>query len=96
MTYSLKATSESSVAYPRNLKLTSTGSRFEVRLGDDSYDIKCQIPGLFNVANCLAALLVGRAVGLTPKQIEVGIASLSGVEGRMTSIDEGAEFRGGG
>ena len=92
MTYSLKATSESSVAYPQNLKLTSIGSRFKVKLGDDSYNIKCQMPGLFNVANSLAALLVGRAAGLTPKQVEAGIASLTGVEGRMTSIDEGQKF----
>lgn len=92
MTYSLKATSESAVAYPQDLKLTSTGSQFKVKLENDSYKINCNLPGLFNVANCLAALLVGRAAGLSPAQIEAGIASLSGVEGRMTAIDEGQKF----
>ena len=92
MTYSLRTTTEAAVAHPRSLKLTPTGSSFRVKLGDDRYNITCQIPGLFNVANCLAALLVGRAVGLTPKQIETGIAALTGVEGRMTAIDEGQPF----
>ena len=92
MTYSLRATSEPTVAYPQNLKLTPTGSQFWVKLGDDRYDIKCQLPGLFNVANCLAALLVGRAIGLTPAQVGAGIASLDGVEGRMAAIDEGQKF----
>ena len=92
MTYSLKATSEPSVAYPQNLKLTSRGSRFQVKISNDNYNIQCCLPGLFNVANCLAALLVGRAVGLTKAQIETGLASLTGVEGRMTALDEGQSF----
>lgn len=92
MTYSLRTTTEAAVAHPRNLKLTPTGSSFQVKLGDDDYRIKCQLPGLFNVANCLAALLVDRAVGLAPKQVEAGIAALDGVEGRMTTVDEGQPF----
>jgi UDP-N-acetylmuramoyl-L-alanyl-D-glutamate--2,6-diaminopimelate ligase len=50
------------------------------------------LPGSFNVSNSLAAVAVGRAVGLKPKQIEQGIAALDGVEGRMTRIDEGQPF----
>jgi UDP-N-acetylmuramoyl-L-alanyl-D-glutamate--2,6-diaminopimelate ligase len=40
----------------------------------------------------LAVLGVGRALGLSKKQIEVGIAAMRDVEGRMTRIDEGQEF----
>ena len=54
--------------------------------------IKCHLPGSFNVDNSLAALCVGRALGLSKQQIEQGIAALQGVEGRMTRIDEGQDF----
>jgi UDP-N-acetylmuramoyl-L-alanyl-D-glutamate--2,6-diaminopimelate ligase len=50
------------------------------------------LPGSFNVYNSLAAVGVGRAMGLTPAQIEKGIASLRAVEGRMTHVDEGQDF----
>jgi UDP-N-acetylmuramoyl-L-alanyl-D-glutamate--2,6-diaminopimelate ligase len=42
--------------------------------------------------NSLAAVGVGRAVGLSKEQIESGIASLKSVEGRMARIDEGQDF----
>jgi UDP-N-acetylmuramoyl-L-alanyl-D-glutamate--2,6-diaminopimelate ligase len=58
----------------------------------DEYRIVCNLPGSFNVANSLAAVGVGRALGLTKEQIEQGIAALDGVEGRMTRISEGQSF----
>ena len=75
-----------------NVKLTPSGVSYKAIIGDDSYDIKCQLPGSFNISNSLAAVAVGRAVGLSKKQIEQGIAALEGVEGRMTRIDEGQDF----
>ena len=41
----------------------------------------------------MAAVAVGRELGLTKEQIEHGIAALTGVEGRMTVIDEGQQFK---
>lgn len=76
----------------QNVQLASDGVRYEVKTGDDTYRIRTQIPGKFNVDNSLAALCVGRAIGLTPEQIEQGIAALQHVEGRMTRIDEGQDF----
>ena len=75
-----------------NIKLHSDGSDFVAKIGKDSYDIHCNIPGEFNVYNSLAAVAVGREIGLTKKQIEDGIAALKGVEGRMTVVDEGQPF----
>lgn len=75
-----------------NVKLTPTGSDFLAIAGDDKYEIHCNIPGGFYVSNALAAVCVGRALGLTPAQIEKGIGALSGVAGRMTTIDEGQDF----
>ena len=76
----------------KDVKLESDGCRYRVKIGDDSYDIHCNIPGEFNVYNSLAAVAVGRELGLTKLQIEQGIESLAGVEGRMTVVDEGQQF----
>lgn len=66
--------------------------KYRAEAGDETYDILCHIPGSFNVSNSLAAVGVGRALGLTKQQIEQGIDALKGVEGRMTNIDEGQDF----
>lgn len=75
-----------------NIKSTPSGNTFTAKIGDDTYDIVCHLPGSFNVYNALAAVGVGRAIGLTSDQIEKGIASLDSVEGRMTRVDEGQDF----
>lgn len=91
-----------------NVKLTPAGStytaKFEARnlksetLSPDpsaltpTYAITCHLPGSFNIYNSLAAVLVGRVLGLSNEQIEQGIASLKAVEGRMTRVDEGQDF----
>lgn len=75
-----------------DVKLASSGIDYKAVIGKDSYDIHCNLPGSFNVANSLATVAVGRAVGLTKEQIERGVAALEGVEGRMTRIDEGQKF----
>lgn len=75
-----------------DVKLTPQGSTYTARVGNDDYRITCHLPGSFNVYNSLAAVGVGRVIGLTPEQIETGIASLTAVEGRMTHVDEGQDF----
>jgi UDP-N-acetylmuramoyl-L-alanyl-D-glutamate--2,6-diaminopimelate ligase len=75
-----------------HVKLTPAGSRYLAVIGDEEYKIECHLPGSFNVSNSLAAVGVGRALGLNKDQIQKGIAALKGVEGRMTRIDEGQDF----
>lgn len=75
-----------------DVKLTPEGSHYEARIGSERYRIQCHLPGEFNVYNSLAAIGVGRKVGLSREQIEQGIESLQGVEGRMMQIDEGQDF----
>jgi UDP-N-acetylmuramoyl-L-alanyl-D-glutamate--2,6-diaminopimelate ligase len=74
------------------VKLTSSGVSYTAQIDDDRYDILCNLPGSFNVSNSLAAVGVGRILGLSKAQIESGIAALDGVEGRMTRVDEGQSF----
>jgi UDP-N-acetylmuramoyl-L-alanyl-D-glutamate--2,6-diaminopimelate ligase len=76
----------------QNIKMSSSGVSYDAVAGDDTYHVRTQLPGKFNVDNSLAAVCVGRAVGLTTEQIEQGIAALESVEGRMTRVDEGQNF----
>ncbi len=74
------------------VKLSPDGVSYDTVIDSAAYHISCRIPGSFNVYNSLAAVCVGHAIGLSKAQIEQGIASLEGVEGRMTRIDEGQDF----
>lgn len=76
-----------------DVKLSSDGSTFIATAGQDKYNISINIPGEFNVSNALAAITVGREVGLNVEQIENGIAALEGVEGRMSVVSEGQSFK---
>ncbi|HTB49082.1 MAG TPA: UDP-N-acetylmuramyl-tripeptide synthetase, partial [Verrucomicrobiae bacterium] len=76
----------------QNVELLMAQSQFRAVIGDDAYDVTTHLPGTFNVYNCLAAIGVARAVGLSKSQIEQGIASLKSVDGRMNSVDEGQDF----
>jgi UDP-N-acetylmuramoyl-L-alanyl-D-glutamate--2,6-diaminopimelate ligase len=77
----------------KNVVLAVDRSDYTVDGGEEQYNIRINIPGEFNVSNSLAAVAVGRELGLTKGQIERGIAALEGVEGRMTVVDEGQKFK---
>ena len=75
------------------VKLDPSGVHYKARSeGYNTLDIKTKIPGEFNVYNSLAAIAVGRKLGLTDEQIEKGIYALNEVEGRMNRISEGQDF----
>ncbi len=71
---------------------TPEDSTFTANYDERQLQLKVNIPGIFNIANALAAAATGIAIGLTDKQIEKGISALKGVEGRMTNINEGQDF----
>jgi UDP-N-acetylmuramoyl-L-alanyl-D-glutamate--2,6-diaminopimelate ligase len=74
------------------VQMTPSGSSYVAKIGQERYEITTHLPGSFNVYNTLAAVGVGRAVGLSKQQIEEGIAALKSVEGRMNRLDEGQDF----
>jgi len=76
-----------------NIQLSNSGSTYTATVGADIYNIDIKIPGEFNVSNSLAALAVGRKLGLSKEQIEHGLAALESVEGRMNAIEEGQTFK---
>jgi len=75
-----------------NIKNIPSGVSYRAEYKGKSYDIKCHIPGTFNIYNSLAAVGVGHCLGLSEAQIEQGIAALESVEGRMTRVKEGQQF----
>lgn len=76
-----------------DIKPSTRGTTYTAKAPDETYDITVNIPGEFNVSNSLAAIAVGRKLGLTKEQIEKGIAALEAVEGRMNAINEGQKFQ---
>jgi UDP-N-acetylmuramoyl-L-alanyl-D-glutamate--2,6-diaminopimelate ligase len=76
----------------KDIKLSASGISYKAVAGQDEYSIKSKLPGKFNVYNTLAAIGIGRALGLSREQIEQGIAALEGVAGRMTPIEAGQKF----
>jgi UDP-N-acetylmuramoyl-L-alanyl-D-glutamate--2,6-diaminopimelate ligase len=75
-----------------DVQLRADGVSYVVQAGTETYHVTSRLPGSFNVYNTLATVSVGQALGLTREQIEQGIGSLQGVEGRMTALDEGQNF----
>lgn len=90
--FSMQTSSDKTIASPHSLKLKPTSSSYTLKIKDDSYDIACNLPGIFNVENSIMAALCGRAIGVSKKDIEAGIKSLKEIEGRMTSVEMGQKF----
>lgn len=76
-----------------DVELAADHSSYTANIEGDTYAIRVNIPGEFNVSNSLAAIAVGRKLGLSKVEIEKGIAALEGVEGRMNVINEGQKFQ---
>ncbi len=69
-----------------------SGLRFTVLSPWGQVLVSSPLVGAFNVSNLLAAATAGLALGVSPEQVATGIASFSGVPGRMERLDEGQPF----
>lgn len=76
----------------QDIKAEAEGSSFTVKFNNYELRLRANLPGQFNVANALATVGVGVALGLQSDRIEKGIAALKFVEGRMNTIEEGQDF----
>jgi len=54
--------------------------------------IKMQLVGEFNISNALAGISVARELDIDWNAIQLGLASIDGISGRMQRIDEGQNF----
>ncbi|OBF21307.1 UDP-N-acetylmuramoyl-L-alanyl-D-glutamate--2,6-diaminopimelate ligase [Mycobacterium kubicae] len=57
----------------------------------DRHRVGIRLPGRYNVANCLVALAILDAVGVTPEQASPGLRETR-VPGRMEDVDRGQDF----
>ncbi len=71
---------------------SSKGVDFLVRGKSFEQRMHCNLPGRYNVSNCLAAVSAALGLGIAPQVIARGISSLQGVPGRMEVIDLGQPF----
>jgi len=55
-------------------------------------EVRSALHGLFNVENCLAAIAVARALGIADEVAAQGIASVTGVPGRVEAVEAGQDF----
>ena len=71
----------------RDVEPTESGCRFTVVAGDQEIGvIEVPMPGRHNVQNTLAAVAVGRAVGIPFKKIAAALASFGGVHRRFERL----------
>ncbi len=68
------------------------GVDFTVTISQQQFRVHCNLPGRFNVSNCLAAIAVGQALGIDIHTVIEGIGRLAGVPGRMEVIEMGQPF----
>jgi len=81
VTYGFSAQAEISAD---DVRLEGAGSRFQLRIaGDAAGEVQLRTPGRVNVLNSLAAIGVGRELGLTLDEIRSGLESFSGVDRRF-------------
>jgi len=72
----------------KDVQLSAKGSTFTV--GGEAFSLK--LPGAFNVENALAAIAVGRVLGLAPEVMVRALSKVEVVPGRMEFIDAGQPF----
>ena len=69
-----------------NLELLPNGSRFILRVGQETAPVDLPLLGLFNIENALAAAGVAWVAGMTLTEIAQGLSSAPQVPGRMQRI----------
>ncbi|MBV9258353.1 MAG: UDP-N-acetylmuramoyl-L-alanyl-D-glutamate--2,6-diaminopimelate ligase, partial [Ktedonobacteraceae bacterium] len=75
-----------------DVQLEPYSTRFRVLLPDAEAQIETQLVGRFNVSNCLAAIATAYSLNVPITDIARGLATVTGVTGRMERIDEGQPF----
>jgi UDP-N-acetylmuramoyl-L-alanyl-D-glutamate--2,6-diaminopimelate ligase len=90
--YSLTGHPEASLT-AANIIYRPNKTRFTLCSRRGNFEVETVLVGDYNVSNCLAAAAAALEVfGLTPTQVQQGIAALPGVPGRLERIDQGQPF----
>ncbi|MBN1888703.1 MAG: UDP-N-acetylmuramoyl-L-alanyl-D-glutamate--2,6-diaminopimelate ligase [Thermoflexales bacterium] len=78
--------------YARDVAYRPDATRWLAVAPQGQFELQSRLVGEFNVLNALAAVGVGLALELPIEAIQVGVAAMAGVPGRMERIDEGQDF----
>ncbi len=76
-----------------NIKLSSVGSSFDVRMPSGQFQVNTHLLGMHNISNCLAAVAAMHALGLDKKVIAEGISSVVSIPGRLEPVEMGQSFK---
>jgi len=77
----------------KNIRLESFGSYFEVYQKDVRMgEVKLKVPGLHNVYNALAAIVLGNSLGLDFPKISQALGQFSGVQRRFEVVGSVSEI----
>jgi UDP-N-acetylmuramoyl-L-alanyl-D-glutamate--2,6-diaminopimelate ligase len=76
----------------REIVVTSTGTRFTLRIDGGQLAVRLQLIGDYNVSNALAAAGAAHLIGVDPQTIVAGLEALESVPGRLARIDAGQPF----
>lgn len=71
-----------------NIRESNTNLLFDV--DNELYNLN--LLGVFNIANALPAIILGRELGILQSHIRQGLAALTLIPGRMEKIDEGQPY----
>jgi UDP-N-acetylmuramoyl-L-alanyl-D-glutamate--2,6-diaminopimelate ligase len=69
------------------------GIGMRVRTPDGELTVDLRLPGRYNARNALAALAMGRSLGLDPTAVTAGLAAATPPAGRMESVDNDLGIR---
>ena len=76
-----------------SIRYSPSGTDFVVEVNKAIVSVHCNLPGAFNVSNCLAAFTAAvEGLGIDAEAAARGIGELPGVSGRMEWIDLGQPF----
>ncbi|WTB16979.1 UDP-N-acetylmuramoyl-L-alanyl-D-glutamate--2,6-diaminopimelate ligase [Streptomyces sp. NBC_00829] len=76
-----------------NVEISAVGSTFTaVGPGGERISAEAPLPGPFNVANTLAAIVTLAVAGIAPQTAADGIAAVPGVPGRLERVDAGQPY----
>jgi UDP-N-acetylmuramate--alanine ligase len=76
----------------KNLELHAGGSAFTVIAGDETQDVRLNVPGRHNASNALAAIAVTCALGVPLAQAAQALGRFEGLKRRLETVGEAAEI----
>lgn len=83
---------ESAFVRAVNIRQTTSGVSFDLKIGDKRESLNLNLVGKHNVSNALASASSAWALGFSPKAIKEGLMGLKSVPGRLEKVDGNQNF----